>query len=94
MSDERRPVWPWIAALLIGLPVLYVASFGPACWAADLAGSGDAYVTILYRPVFRLMVSGPAPIATAIHRYANLCSSNIWTVEPVDLERLRFRAGL
>lgn len=33
MSEERKnPVWPWIAALLIGLPVLYVASFGPACW--------------------------------------------------------------
>lgn len=31
MNEERNPVWPWIAALLIGLPVLYVASFGPAC---------------------------------------------------------------
>ncbi len=36
MSDERkRPIWPWIVALLIGLPMLYVASFGPACWLAD-----------------------------------------------------------
>jgi hypothetical protein len=34
MSDERRPLWPWIVALLLGLPVLYVASFGPACWIA------------------------------------------------------------
>jgi hypothetical protein len=33
MSDEgRKPGWPWIAAVLIGLPMLYVASFGPACW--------------------------------------------------------------
>jgi hypothetical protein len=32
MSDERKPLWPWIVVLLIGLPVLYVASFGPACW--------------------------------------------------------------
>ena len=33
MSEERKKsVWPWIVALLIGLPVLYVASFGPACW--------------------------------------------------------------
>ena len=32
MSDDRKkPVWPWIVALLIGVPVLYVASFGPAC---------------------------------------------------------------
>jgi hypothetical protein len=32
MSEQRKPVWPWILVLLIGLPVLYVASFGPACW--------------------------------------------------------------
>ena len=33
MSNERKKaVWPWIAALLLGLPVLYVGSFGPACW--------------------------------------------------------------
>ena len=25
MTDERKPLWPWIAAPLIGLPVLYVA---------------------------------------------------------------------
>jgi hypothetical protein len=31
-DDRKKPLWPWIAALLIGLPVLYVASFGPACW--------------------------------------------------------------
>src|SRR5689334_1826705 len=36
MSDECKiRVWPWIVALLIGLPVLYVASFGPACWACS-----------------------------------------------------------
>lgn len=30
MSDEhKKPLWPWIAALLIGLPLLYVLSSGP-----------------------------------------------------------------
>jgi hypothetical protein len=37
-EDRKQPLWPWIVALLIGLPVLYVASFGPACW----IGSRDA----------------------------------------------------
>jgi len=33
MREERKKsVWPWLAALLIGVPLLYVASFGPACW--------------------------------------------------------------
>jgi hypothetical protein len=30
MTDDRKPIWPWIVALLIGLPVLYVVLFGPA----------------------------------------------------------------
>jgi len=31
MSDNRKPVWSLIAiAVLIGLPLLYVVSFGPA----------------------------------------------------------------
>jgi hypothetical protein len=31
MSEPRKkPLWPWIVALLIGLPVLYVVSSGPA----------------------------------------------------------------
>jgi hypothetical protein len=29
MSDDRKFIWPWIVALLIGLPVLYVVSSGP-----------------------------------------------------------------
>jgi len=39
MSEERKKaVWPWTAVLLIALPVLYVASFGPACWLASKTG--------------------------------------------------------
>jgi hypothetical protein len=29
-DDDRKPVWPWIVAVLIGLPIVYVAMFGPA----------------------------------------------------------------
>jgi hypothetical protein len=29
MTDDRKPLWPWIAALLIGLPALYALSVGP-----------------------------------------------------------------
>lgn len=45
MSSERKPIWPWIAALLIGLPVMYVASFGPACWlvAHEVLPTGAAH---------------------------------------------------
>ena len=52
MSEERKkPVWPWIVALLIGLPVLYVASFGPACWISSRLNSGSSAVSCVYRPI-------------------------------------------
>lgn len=28
MTDRKRPLWPLLTAALIGLPVLYVATFG------------------------------------------------------------------
>jgi hypothetical protein len=35
MSEQKkRTVWPWIVVILVALPILYVASFGPACWLA------------------------------------------------------------
>jgi hypothetical protein len=51
MSDDRKkPVWPWITALLIGLPVLYLVSFGPACWITSVAGDGRT-IEVLYQPL-------------------------------------------
>jgi len=39
MSERKqRPLWPVLTTTLIVLPVLYVASFGPACWLAASAG--------------------------------------------------------
>jgi hypothetical protein len=52
MSDDRKKsLWLWIVALLIGLPVLYVASFGPACQLADRGIIPDTATTTLYHPL-------------------------------------------
>jgi hypothetical protein len=55
MSDERKKsVWPWIAALLIGLPVLYVALFGPSFWLWTKMGQPRWMLTTLalaYDPI-------------------------------------------
>jgi hypothetical protein len=60
MSDDRKkPIWPWIVALLIGLPVLYVASLGPACWLAD---RGMISWSEVYRPLARLAAKHPGPV--------------------------------
>ena len=52
MSDERRiSVWPWAAAVLLGLPVIYVASFGPACWVTGRFNTGATALAIVYKPI-------------------------------------------
>ncbi len=67
MSDDRKKsVWPWIVALVIGLPVLYVASFGPACWLTSRGWISDTTM-LLYIPLANL----PEPIAGWIELYGN-----------------------
>jgi hypothetical protein len=59
MNEERKLLWPRIAALLIGLPVLYVGSFGPACWLADRHTSAWSPVWNAYYPLNAAAVRGP-----------------------------------
>ena len=52
MTDDRKtPVWPWIVALLIGLPVLYVASIGPSFWIHQRTRTGGRAILFVYRPI-------------------------------------------
>jgi hypothetical protein len=71
MSDNcRKSVWPWIVALLIGLPVLYVASFGPACWLCDRDHIPDGMVNYAYRPLVACLVR--CGFVNAARRYGEL----------------------
>jgi hypothetical protein len=81
-NEQRKPVWPWIAALLVGLPVLYVASFGPACW--WFSRSENRYPVLsgalrplpfaprIYFPIGWMNAHGPKFIAKPIEWYATL----------------------
>src|SRR5262245_17890495 len=78
MSDERKkPLWQWIVALLIGFPILYVASFGPACWwfstqPISLPGAPPPIRNAprLYWPIGWVESHGPRPLRRAIWNYA------------------------
>ena len=63
MREDRKTLfWPWIAALLIGLPVLYVASFGPACWLLThrkMVPDTRNAIETPYVPLFRARMGGP-----------------------------------
>jgi hypothetical protein len=40
----------WLTAVLVGLPVLYVVSFGPACWAVSAGWLPPLPVVKFYSP--------------------------------------------
>jgi hypothetical protein len=69
MSEEQKKAGAaWIAVLLIGLPVLYVASFGPACWVTSWTrGTGAQLLPRLYAP---LLTPSDSRISKAREWYA------------------------
>jgi len=73
MSEERkRAVCPWIAALLIGLPVLYVSSFGPACWMASYRIVPPRATAVIYRPILSIWWHGSPRQMAVVEWYARL----------------------
>lgn len=86
---NRRERWAkWTLAAIVGLPVLYIASFGPACWLFCWAKSHaleheEHFNTIwMFKPLTLMM---PAPdkfddmsIPNALLEYALLCTDGSW----------------
>ena len=72
MTDKLKPQCPWIVALLIGLPVVYIASFGPACWwlSRDVTSGGYRRAPAVYLPFGWAARRGPEPIQKVIAWYA------------------------
>ena len=51
MSNGKQPGVAFWATVMVLLPVLYVASIGPACWISSRANVGVGAVTAIYRPL-------------------------------------------
>ena len=93
MSDERKPSWPWIVALLIGLPVLNVASYGfllgRTAWVFKAPFPGDAplilprhaiyAVTIPWIGSYSMGEEGLGHIFALIHRLDRKLRPEYWT---------------
>ena len=69
MSDKRKHVLPWVIALLIGLAMAYVASFGPVCALAEHRRVPLWPIARIYRPLVAVTFSGPEPIRLALRTY-------------------------
>lgn len=83
MDDRTKHVWAvWLTVALIALPVLYVTSFGPACWwfaSTDTPGQVFLFpcVSRAYWPIGWLAINGPQPIQWLINWYATRHSEPI-----------------
>jgi hypothetical protein len=83
MSDEcKKPgVVFWATVVVVVVPLLYVLSFGPACWWFPRevpSFHGNWFVARqIYRPFGWLRVNGPAPIAKAVAWCATLGREDI-----------------
>ncbi len=61
MSDERKPVWPWIVALLIGMPMMYVGAY--ACTVERLPVSCRSQRAVSRRPCYYV----PLPFGASLY---------------------------
>src|SRR5262249_18696473 len=68
MSDDRKPVWPWIVAVLIGLPVMYPLSVGPMTRLV-LHYPVRPWVSHAYRPAYAPLVWVTQKSTTANNLY-------------------------
>ncbi len=70
---NRREQWAkWTLAAVVGLPVLYVLSFGPAHVLSDRMGMDDPLFWKFYKPIEWMVDYGPRPLRDALERYSGL----------------------
>ncbi len=88
MSDDRKkPLWPWIMAMLIGLALLYVASFGPACALVEHDVLPNSCLrSAALRPCFWIAVSGPEPIQNLSSEWIRFCGGEWAFVEAIAID--------
>jgi hypothetical protein len=76
MSDRKPHVWPWIAALLVVLPLLHFASLGPACDLWDDGWIPDDMFFVIYGPLASCIRHSPPLLREAEFRLATCCGGD------------------
>src|SRR5262245_4136495 len=66
MDKQRKPGWAFWTTVVVLLPVLYVASFGPACWVVTRMDLPGAIMNSGYRPVIWAWERSP-PTGQQVH---------------------------
>ena len=78
MPTPRKPTAGfWIVVVVIVLPILYGASFGPACWAVTGGYVSRSVLAAIYEPLISVAVnplSGETNVLWhALYRKATVC---------------------
>jgi hypothetical protein len=74
---NRRERWAkWTLATVIGLPVLYVASFGPACALVDRRMLPRSTLNTAFSPCLFLVTDAPEPLGNALSGWAAMCGGS------------------
>jgi hypothetical protein len=74
-DDWKKPLWPWIAALLILLPVLYLLSMWPLLWlfSRDMIPNWSRQVLSVYIiPINYACERAPKPVQEAVTEFVRL----------------------
>ena len=70
MTDRKKPGVAFWATVALVAVLLYVASFGPACWLRDQGRIPKLATALFYRPLIRAMFDGPRPVRRMLRKYA------------------------
>ena len=83
---NRRERWAKWTAVAVGVPALYIASFGPACWATRCPPNNYQRIAPgVYWPIGDFYSSGKRPLVNAvISWYARLYGDEGLLVVPTD----------
>ena len=74
MADSlRRPAWQIIIAWLVGLPLLYIAGFGPMARLTQDGYVSEGSFQIFYGPLMWIMLRSPSWMSNSLGLYLLLC---------------------
>jgi hypothetical protein len=84
---NRRERWAKrTLAAAIGLPVLYVLSFGPACWISSRVQRSGKVVSTVYSPIVSATWQSPYLVQQVLQQYVLFGAPRGYVVDPTGIE--------
>ena len=84
---NRRERWSkWTLAIVVGVPVLYSAAFGPACWITSRTDCGAAELAIAYKPItWAMSPDNDSTVSHLMNWYAEVGAPRGWCLAATEI---------